>query len=324
MNYQQTNLVADTSSYNPAFIDSSLKNAWGIALSPTGVVWVSDNGAGATSIYDSTGKTLFGPVAIPSETDHFGGNPTGQVFNSTPDFIIPGIQKLARFIFANENGTISGWPSGDSALIVANRSSDNAVYKGIAIANDGTANFLYAANFKGQKIDVFDNAFNYVTSKPFTDPNLPAGFGPFNIANIGGKLYVTYAKLKAPDNEDDEAGAGNGYVDIFDANGILISRFASQEVLNSPWGIARAPEGFGLPFHAIVVGNFGDGKINAYDSTGVYLGVLQSGGSTIVIPGLWALDFPNNESATANPNKLYFTAGPGDETHGLFGFLQMQ
>jgi len=323
-NYAQTNLVADTGSYGAAFVDSALKNAWGIAVNPTGVVWVSANHTGTSTIYDSTGKTLFGPVAIPFGADHFGGSPTGQVFNATADFIIPANQKKAKFIFANENGTISAWSDGDSAHTVADRSSDEAVYKGLVLANDGTANFLYVANFKGKKVDVFDNGFNYVTNKPFADPQIPADFGPFNIANIGGKLYVTYAKLKAPDNEDDEKGAGNGYIDVFDMNGNLITRFASQGVLNSPWGIAQAPNGFGIPFHSIVVGNFGDGKINVFDSTGVALGTLQSGGSPIVISGLWALVFPNNEVATMDPNKLYFTAGPGDEEHGLFGYIRAQ
>ena len=195
-------------------MDSNLVNAWGIALNPTGIVWISSNHAGATTIYDSTGKTLFGPVAIPSGANHFGGSPTGMVFNKTTDFVIAANNKVSKFIFANEDGTISAWASGDSTLTVADRSSSEAVYKGLAIANDGGSNFLYVANFKGQKIDVFDGSFNYVTNKPFTDPGIPAGFGPFNISNIGGNLYVTYAKLKGPDNEDDDPGAGNGYVDI--------------------------------------------------------------------------------------------------------------
>jgi uncharacterized protein (TIGR03118 family) len=323
-NYQQTNLVADTAAYGAAAIDPVLLNAWGIAINPTGIIWISANHGGATTVYDSAGKTLLGPVAIPSQGGHFGGSPSGIVFNSTSDFVIPANQKLAKFIFVNEDGTVSAWSGGDSTLTVADRSSFNAVYKGVAIANDGTGNFLYAANFKGGKIDVFDKAFQFVSNKPFADPGIPAGFGPFNIQNIGGKLYVTYAKLKAPDNTDDQAGLGNGYVDIFNPDGILVKRFASQGPLNSPWGLAQAPAGFGLDLHSILVGNFGDGKISVYDSTGVFKGQLQYNDSPIVIDGLWALDFPNNEKPSADPNKLYFTAGPMDENHGLFGYLKKQ
>lgn len=323
-NYVQTNLVADTAGYGAARVDPTLLNAWGIAVNPGGIVWISANHAGATNVYDSTGKTLLGPVAIPSQGVHFGGSPSGVVFNSSTDFIIPGLQKAAKFIFANEDGTISAWGGGDSTVTVADRSTSNAVYKGIALANDGTGNFLYAANFKGGKIDVFDKSFTYVTSKPFSDPGIPAGFGPFNIANIGGQLYVTYAKLKAPDNMDDQAGAGNGFVDIFDLNGALVKRFASQGGLNSPWGLAQAPAGFGLPLHSIVIGNFGDGRINVYDSTGIFKGVLQNNGQPLAIDGLWALDFPFNENPKSDPNKLYFTAGPMEENHGLFGYLRMQ
>jgi uncharacterized protein (TIGR03118 family) len=322
--YQQTNLVADTGSYGAARVDPALLNAWGIAVNPAGIVWISANHAGASTIYDSTGKTLLGPVAIPSQGVHFGGSPSGVVFNSTTDFVIPVNGKTAKFIFVNEDGTISAWAGGDSTLTVADRSASNAVYKGVALANDGTGNFVYAANFKGGKIDVFDKSFNYVAAKPFTDPNIPGGFGPFNIANIGGKLYVTYARLKGPDNMDDQAGAGNGYVDVFNPDGTLVKRFASQGELNSPWGLAQAPAGFGLPLHSILVGNFGDGRIIVYDSTGTFQGVLANNGAAIVIDGLWALDFPFNENPNSDPNKLYFTAGPMEENHGLFGYLKKQ
>jgi uncharacterized protein (TIGR03118 family) len=332
-NYQQTNLVADTGSFGAARVDPTLLNAWGIAVNPAGIVWISANHAGGSNVYDSTGKTLLGPVAIPSQGVHFGGSPSGVVFNNTADFIIPSTQKVAKFIFANEDGTISAWGGGDSTVTVADRSSSNAVYKGITIGNDGTNNFLYVANFKGKKIDVYDKSFNYVASKPmtdatnfFTDPNqnIPPDFGPFNIANIGGKIYVTYAKLKAPDNMDDQAGPGNGYVDVFNPDGMLAQRFAVQAALNSPWGIAQAPAGFGLPLHSILIGNFGDGRINVYDSTGVFQGQLENNGKPVTIGGLWALDFPFNEDPKADPNKLYFTAGPMEENHGLFGYLKMQ
>jgi len=323
-NYQQTNLVADVADYQAGIIDAKLLNAWGIAVNPMGIVWISANHSGSSTVYDSTGKTLLGPVAISSQGVHFGGSPTGVVFNATADFVIPSNQKTAKFIFVNEDGTVSAWGGGDSTITVADLSSVDAVYKGVALANDGGANFLYAANFKGGRIDVFDKGFNYVSTKPFADPNIPTDFGPFNIQNIGGMLYVTYAKLKRPDNEDDQAGAGNGYVDVFNPNGTLVKRFASQGTLNSPWGLAQAPAGSGLPLHSLLIGNFGDGRINVYDSTGVFKGQLQSNGQPIVIEGLWALDFPVNEAPMSDAGKLYFTAGPMDENHGLFGSLKMR
>ncbi|MDO6429089.1 TIGR03118 family protein [Flavitalea sp. BT771] len=323
-NYQQTNLVADVAGSGAAMTDPRLLNAWGIAVNPVGIVWIAANHSGTTTVYDSTGKTLLGPVAIPSHGDHFGGSPTGIVFNATTDFVIPCNQKTAKFIFVNEDGTVSAWGGGDSTFTVADRSADNTVYKGLALANDGTGNFLYAADFRGKKIDVYDRSFTFITTKPFVDPDIPAGFSPFNIQNIGGKLYVTYAMLKGPENEDDQPGTGNGYIDIFNPDGSLLKRFASRGALNSPWGLAQAPAGSGLPFHSILVGNFGDGWINVYDSTGFYTGALQSNGQPVIIPGLWALDFPYNEAPLSDPGKLYFTAGPGDEEHGLFGFLKMK
>jgi uncharacterized protein (TIGR03118 family) len=238
--------------------------------------------------------------------------------------LINASQKVAKFIFVNEDGTVSAWGGGDSTITVADRSASNTVYKGLALANDGTANFLYAADFRGGKIDVYDKTFSLVTTKPFSDPDIPAGFGPFNVQNIGGKLYVTYAKLEGPENEDDQAGPGNGYVDVFNPDGTLVKRFASQGVLNSPWGIAQAPAGSGFPLHALLIGNFGDGRINLFDSTGALIGPLQSNGQPVVIEGLWALDFPYNEApAASDPKRLYFTAGPVNETHGWFGFLKM-
>jgi len=327
-NFQQTNLVSDIDGNMAAKVDPTLLNPWGLAINPSaGIVWLGTNHNGTTNVYDYNGNTVLQPISIPSGGMPNGGSPTGVVFNGTADFVIPSVQAAAKFIFASEDGTISAWapgPSAGSAVKVADQSSANAVYKGCAIASDGGNNFLYAANFKGGKIDVFDKGFAPVSGRSFTDPAIPAGFGPFNIANIDGMLYVTYARLKAPDNQDDQAGAGNGYVDIYSPDGKLVKNFASKGALNSPWGIAQAPNGFGLPFHSIVVGNFGDGWINVYDSTGVYLGPMNSNGNPIVINGLWALDFPINEDPHGDPAKLLFTAGPGEEAHGLYGFLKKQ
>ncbi|MDB5142280.1 MAG: hypothetical protein JWQ66_993 [Mucilaginibacter sp.] len=316
-NVAQNNLVADTAGYGAAKIDNNLLNAWGIAANPMGIIWIASNHKGVSTVYDKTGKTLIPPVTIPSVTADQPGAPSGVVFNSTTSF------GGNKFIFAGEDGVITAWASGGAAVKVADRSSSNAVYKGLTIATDAGANFIYATNFRGGEIDVFDSNFNYVTSKPFLDTSIPAGFGPFNIQNIGGLLYVTYAKLKAPDNMDDQAGAGNGYVNVFKPDGTLVKRFASQGTLNSPWGITHAPAGFASGTEAILIGNFGDGRINIYDLQGNYKGQLQNNGQVVAIDGLWAIDFLNtNPNSVSSTDPLYFTAGPMDEAHGVFGFLQ--
>jgi uncharacterized protein (TIGR03118 family) len=324
VNFVQTNIVSDLA--GAGVTDPTLQDAWGIAINPTqGAIWIASNHGGVSDVYDETGKTLLAPVSIPSPGAATGGSPTGVVFNGTADFMVPNETAATKFIFVNEDGVVSAWPLGAaSAMTVADRSAAGAVYKGCTIAVDGGANFLYAANFKGGTIDVFDKSFNLVTGRAFNDPAIPAGFGPFNIANIGGNLYVTYAKLQGPDNEDDQAGAGNGYVDVFTPDGKLVKNFASKGALNSPWGIAQVPDGFGIERHSILIGNFGDGWINIYDSTGVYKGPLQSNGQPIVVSGLWALDIPFNEYPQADPGKLYFTAGFDGEQHGVFGYFKKQ
>lgn len=320
--YQQVNLVADITGYDAAMIDKNLKNPWGIAIAPSGPIWISDNYTGLTTVYDATGKTLIPAITIPSADPSGTGTPTGQVFNNTSDFIIPSNMEKSRFIFDSEDGTISAWSSGNTAIIVVDRSGQGAVYKGLALAQAGTANYLYAADFKGGKIDVFDKDFKYVSGMSFNDPDIPSGFAPFNIQNIGGMLYVAYAKQKGPDNEEDQPGVGNGYVDIFKPDGSLVKRFASRGKLNSPWGIAMAPSEFGLGENAVLIGNFGDGKINVYNSQGKFKGQLKNlKGQVIAIDGLWALTFPGDNVTSINSNWLFFTAGPEDEEHGLFGYL---
>jgi uncharacterized protein (TIGR03118 family) len=317
-NISQTNLVADTAGFGAARIDANLLNAWGLARFPGGPIWISANHSGSSTVYDTTGKTLIPPVIIPSVTPGQPGAPSGMVFNSTTDF------GGNKFLFASEEGIVLGWKGGAAAAIVADQSQANAVYKGLAIASDGGNNFLYLANFRQGKIDVYDKSFNLVTGKSFADPGIPAGFGPFNIQCIGGQLYITYAKLKTPDNMDDQAGAGNGYVDIFNPNGTLVKRFASQGTLNSPWGITLAPAGFASAQSTILIGNFGDGRINIFDMSGNYKGQIQNNGAVINIPGLWAIDFLKNNQPGGSPTSpLYFTAGPGDEAHGVFGTLQL-
>lgn len=310
--YKQTNLVADTNGYNAGRIDRRLRNAWGIAVGSTGAFRISAAGNGASVIYDKNGATLRPPVFIPSPLGKNPGSPTGVVFNNTTSF------KGARFIFATEDGAIVSWTSGDTAVIQANRAAFNAVYKGIALASDSGKQYIYATNFHNGTIDVFDSAYHYINTKPFRDPTVPAGFAPFNIRNIEGVLFVTYAK-QGPGKKEDQAGPGYGYVNIYRPNGTLVRRFASGGTLNSPWGITQGCSGT-WPFNdgVILIGNFGDGHINAYSAGGTYLGQLQKGNGPVIIDGLWALE-SNLPSA---PNQLFFTAGPDDEKHGLFGYLR--
>ena len=243
------------------------------------------------------------------------------MFNATPtDF------QGAHFIFATEDGTIAAWTGGTAASLKVDNSGSGAVYKGLAIGNNGSGNHLYAANFNSGTVDVFDASFAPVTvSGGFTDPNLPSGFAPFNIQNINGNLVVTFAKQDAA-KHDDVAGPGNGFVDVFDANGVLLRRLVSNGPLDSPWGLALAPAGFGIFSGDLLVGNFGDGTINAFNPiTGALLGHLTDlSGSPITIEGLWALLFGNGGNG-GTADELFFTAGiPGTgavEDHGLFGDL---
>ncbi len=315
--FLQTNLVSDTAGV-AAMTDANLKNAWGISFSPSGPFWISANGTGVSVVYDGTGATQLAPVVIPAAGGATNGPVTGQVYNGTTDFAIGG-SGASVFIFDNEDGVLSAWNGGAGASVVSDQSATGAVYKGLAMASTGGANFLYAANFNAGTVDVFDK--NFAKTSSFTDPNAPAGFAPFGIRNIGGQLFVTFAKQNAA-KHDDVKGPGNGYVDIFDPNGTLVKRLISQGALNSPWGIAQAPAGFGHVGNALLIGNFGDGRINAYDiSTGQFMETLNGGsGQPLVIDGLWALTFGNGGSG-GDPNKLYFTAGPNGEADGLFGYL---
>jgi uncharacterized protein (TIGR03118 family) len=253
--------------------------------------------------------------------------------NDTKEFLVNKGSKSApaTFLISTEDGTILAWNSainGTNAEIVADRSTTpaGAIYKGLAIAEDTNgAAHIYAANFHAGFVDVFDGQFNYV--KSFTDTNVPSGFAPFNIRVIRGRLFIAFA-LQGPGAEDDQAGPGNGFIDIFDTDGTLLRRFASQGVLDSPWGMVVAPEHFGAFSHALLVGNFGDGRINAFDLlTGKLLGNLKDqNGDNLVIDGLWALTFEKDEvpghECEFNAQRLYFTAGPNEEADGLFGILR--
>jgi len=315
--YQQVNLVASTNAYGAVRIDTNLVNAWGLAIGPTGAFWISATDKDLTTVYDRSGTTLILPIAVD-------GEPTGVVYNSTLDFVIPSTGGLvSKFIYVGEEGTVQSWNSGIASIKVVDNSADHAVYKGVAMGVDGGANFLYIANFSENEIEVLDKNFIYVSTKPFIDPLLPIGFAPFNIKNIGGKLYVTYAK-QSEDKYDDVPGAGNGYVSIFNTDGTFVKRFASGGTLNSPWGIAQAPGDFGQGSNAILVGNFGDGRINVFTKDGDYVGQLKDGDLPITIEGLWSLTFPANGVPAGDQNQLFFTAGPDNEDHGLFGYIQLR
>jgi uncharacterized protein (TIGR03118 family) len=337
----QTNLVSDLAGVAQVR-DANLVNPWGLSIGSNGFgFWVSSNANSVAEAYGLSGSPLTTPghVAIPF------GAPTGQVINGTgsrTDFLVTdGTEtRPAQLLFASETGWITGWNVGVGGIVpgvgVATFSPnaepgflapDGAVYKGLALARVGAANFLYAADFHNGKIDVIDGQFHKVAPgtegfESFTDPTLPNGFAPFNVAAINGKLNVSYARQDA-NGHDDVAGNGNGFLDLFEPNGHFDGRLVSGGDLNSPWGLALAPAGFGDFGTALLVGNAGDGKIHAFDpTTGVELGTLTGAlGQPVAIGGLHALTFGTGGTG-GDPNTLFFTAGLAGGAHGLFGTLE--
>jgi uncharacterized protein (TIGR03118 family) len=327
--YHQTNLVSDQPGI--ALIqDPDLVNPWGISMSGTSPFWVANNGSGTSTLYagDVNGSPFVKNslvVTIP------GGSPTGTVFNTggTTDFVVTSgaASGRAAFLFASQVGIVSGWNPGVPPPPPSKQAqvggTGDAVYTGLAIGQVGTVTYLYAADFEHGTIDVYDKAFQPATlDGSFSDPNIPDSYSIFNIQNIGGKLYVTYAQQshKEPDEETDH---GSGFVDVFDTSGHLLQRLIAGNHLKAPWGIALAPANFGAFSNALIVGNFGDGQLNAFDpESGKYLGEMKDeNGKPIVIDGLWGITFGNGGNG-GDRNALYFAAGPDDETHGLFGSLR--
>jgi uncharacterized protein (TIGR03118 family) len=298
--------------------DPNLVNAWGLAAGPRTPWWVSDNGTDLSTIYTGAGAKL----GLEVEVD---GGPTGLVFNGSGAFLIDGESPL--FIFDGEDGIIRGWAPafGMTSEVGYDNSGAGAIYKGLAIADTASGPMLYAADFHNARVDVYDSTFTPVpTTGLFTDASLPSGYAPFGIQAIGSRIFVSYAKQDA-DAEDEIAGQGLGFVDAYDTAGHLLARVAQRAQLNAPWGLALAPAGFGRFGGDVLIGNFGDGTINAYEelSSGqfVYRGQLRAADSKpIVIDGLWALEFANG-GPSGSPNTLFFTAGPDDETNGLFGSI---
>ena len=342
--YTRTDLNSNTGG-TPNIPDTQLVNAWGLARGSGSPWWVSDNGTGVSTLYDATGakQSLIVTIPLPKGQTEGNATPTGAIFNFTSAFVVHNDANTksapAVFIFVTEDGTISGWaPSVDGThAILAKDRSGKAIYKGVALASTPDGPRLYATNFKTGRVEVFDGSFTLLNahSSAFNlEGDAEGGHGewsPFNIQNVGGNLVVTWAK-REPGSTDELHGPGLGRVTIHDVNGRLLRRLQSGPWLNAPWGVALAPSDFGVFSHHLLIGNFGDGTINAFNIvTGKHEGTLLAvGGSTpLVIDGLWAISFGGNAlsfngtTLVANRNgfgnELFFTAGPNDESNGLFG-----
>jgi len=351
--YAETDLVANKPQltdkngivHTPKFVDANLVNAWGIAESATSPFWVSDNGSGKATLYNTAGQPQPLVVSIPAPGGG-SGTPTGAAFNGDPNaFKISGVAstdcttrvtQAARFLFATEDGTIVGWNQSVNppehcvvgkgstyGIIAVDNSAGGAVYKGLAIATKGNDTFLYATDFHGGRVEAYHTDFK--AAFEFTDPKLPGSYAPFNVVPIDVRgtieLFVTFA-VQNSEGHDDVAGEGHGIVDVFDLTGQMLRRFAQHGQLNSPWGVALTPAGFGTLGGALWIGNFGNGHINAFNlQTGELLDKVRTPkGQALVIDGLWAIRFGNGGNGGL-ANTLYFTAGPNDEKDGLFGSL---
>jgi uncharacterized protein (TIGR03118 family) len=325
-------------------IDANLSNPWGVALAPGLPFWVADNNNNLSTLYSGTGAVETNSVTgnndvgitIPASAAAVPANPTGQVYNGTGGFLIPTSagKETALFIFDGEGGTIAAWASGSGATAVTAyddgvaNGADHAVYKGLALGTVNGATFLYATDLHNSKVDVFDTNFTKSAAMQgkFVDPTMPAGFVPFGIVALNGQLYVSYAKQDAA-KHDETTGAGLGYVNVFDFSGNFVSRFASAGALNAPWGMAVAPAGFGSLAGDLLIGNFGDGKINIFEPKGTELATSMgpltvTNGGTFAVPGLWSVVFGNGDSDKPMTT-LFYTAGFANQTDGVFGSISV-
>ena len=322
--FHQSNLVSDVPGM-AAITDPNLVNPWGLSSSSGSPIWVANNGTGTSTLYNTADQKVGLTVTIPTP-DGGQGAPTGTVFNNTTEFPVSNgsTSGASRFLFATEDGTVLGWNPAvkPTTAVVAVDNSGSAIYKGLTDGSVGTANYLYAANFHEGAVDVWNGSWTQQHwPGAFTDPSLPVGFAPFGIQRISSWIYVAYAMQDA-DAEDEIAGPGLGYVDIYTTAGALVRRFASGGTLNAPWGLAQAPVNFGNFHNTILVGNFGDGRINAYSLDGRFKGQLKSETSApIQIDGLWGLRVGNGGNG-GTTDALYFAAGIDDEAHGLYGKIQ--
>jgi uncharacterized protein (TIGR03118 family) len=318
--YTATYLVSDQADV-AALQDTNLVNAWGLTSTPTSPWWVADNGTNVSTLYRANGSKV--PLTVDVKNA-----PTGAVANIGTGFEVTNgtTSAAAVFIFSTEEGTILGWNPSISPAAVLGATSPGAIYKGLAIASTSGGDFLYATDFHNRRVDIFDSSFNPATiDGAFVDRKIPDDYAPFGIQNVEGRIVVTYAKQDA-EGEDDVAGQGHGFVDVFDTSGMLLARVAQHGQLNSPWGIALAPSNFGAFSGDLLIGNFGDGRINAYESKKdgkfEFAGQLRtSDHKRLVIDGLWALQFGKGTTNNGPTNTLFFTAGPDDESHGLFGTI---
>jgi uncharacterized protein (TIGR03118 family) len=321
--YQQTNLVSD-GSITAANTDPTLINGWGIAIGQNTPFWVNSQGGGVSEVYDAAGKKQF-DVGIPGKAgSSTAGHPTGIVFNSSSTDFVLSNGLAATFLFATTDGTIAGWNANfTNAVGAVDNSSAGAVYTGLALVNNGSANMLLAANFGKGTVDVFNKTFATATlAGNFSDTTLPAGYAPYGIHVLKNQVFIDYA-LQRPGGGPPLKGAGNGIVDVFDMTGILIKRVATGGTLNAPWAATLAPAGFGTFGGTLLIGNFGDGTINAFDANSfAFKGQLKdASGSPIVNSGLWDMTFGQN--GVGDPNTLYFSAGPNGEKSGLFGAISL-
>ncbi len=321
--FTQVNQVSDDPAEHANILDANVVNAWGLALSPTSPIWVANNGTNTATIY--AGGVNGAPVTkAPLTVAIPGGAPTGQVFNGVPtDFVVtgPGGSGGAVFMFASEEGDITGWnPTADRTHAIAAAHVEGAVYKGLALWQTPFGPLLLATDFAGGHVDVFDRTFHKLAlpHQFFHDPKLPKGYAPFNVMVAGDTVYVTYAK-QVPGSEDEAHGPGLGIVDAYTDLGLTVHRVASHGTLNAPWGLAIAPASFGTFAGALLVGNFGDGRINVFRNDHFAGQLRDTGGHKIAIDGLWAL-LPGTAN-TGGVGTLWFSAGPGDESHGLLGQL---
>ena len=336
--YKQTNLISDIPGM-AATTDPNLVNPWGLSRSSGSPWWISDNGPGLATLDSGAGAAIplgqpcpagtnTNCVVVPTGDANTSpsGTPTGQVFNGTTDFQLTP-NNPARFIFVTEDGTISGWNGGPSAVIKVNTHS-TSVFKGVALASSrtssgGTANFLYVADFRKGRVAVYDTNFHrvHMDEDAFDDESVPRGFAPFNVQNIGGNIYVSFAQQDSA-KHDEVDGAGLGYVDVFSTGGRLLHRLQHGQWMNGPWGMTQAPSDFGAYSHNILVGQFGGGQILVFDPvTGQFKGTLNDASNNpITIDGLWDIAF--GSGGTSGPaTTLFFTAGLNDEADGLFGTI---
>lgn len=318
--FAQTNLVSDENDpeYIAQRIDVTLVNPWGIAVNPKGPIWIASEGSGMSQVYDKNGAQIIPAVIIPGNDPKMPGHPSGIAYNGTAGFVIPGTTTPAKFIYVGTDGVVSAWAGGSMGTVIANN-GPASIYTGLTLDTVGSKHYLYAANLALGRIDVWDDNFKWV-NKTITDPNLPAGYAPFNLRMINNLLYVAYAKVD-PATHDEEHALGLGLIDVFTHDGTFIKRFTSFGTLNAPWGLAASTPGMNGRGDAILVGNFGDGHINVFDALGQYKGQIMSNGMPLAIEGLWSLE---TNVPGADPGLIYFTAGIEDETHGLFGYIMQK